>query len=140
MAWTTRDLSVAEAAHVVGLPRKHLDVIMMRTRPVASLYCGKRGKGKRNWFSLKDACVLRLALGLERAGRNWLTAIAQAYQHMEHPPPADALLVVPVASVSASSGRVVVGLPSPLPSSAFIVVPIGKLVEEITESINGLAV
>lgn len=138
MAWTTRDLSVAEAAHVVGLPRKHLDVIISRTRAVSVLYSEKR-KGRR-WFSPRDIAVLRVAMDLERGGRHWATAIAQAFEHLEHPPPHGALLIVPAASVSARSGRVVIGLPNPLPSDAFITIPIGKLVEEIQESINGLAI
>ena len=136
MAWTSRDITVAEAAQVVGLSRKHLDTLMVRTRPLQVLYCGRRGT--RNWFSVKDITVLRVALELERAGRNWSTAIAQAFEHLEHPPPPDALLVVPVASVSATSGRMLTGLPDPLPSSSFICINIGALAAATMEAVDAL--
>lgn len=138
MAWTSRDVTVAEAARVVGLHRSHLDVIISRNREIDTLFSEKR-KGRR-WFSAKDITVLRVAFELERAGRNWLTALAQAFEHLEWPPPPEALLIVPVAAVSCTSGRVITGLPDPLPSSSFITIPIGKLAAEIEEAVHGLAV
>lgn len=136
MAWTSRDITVAEAAQVVGLSRKHLDTLMVRTKPLQPLYCGRRGT--RNWFSPRDITVLRVAQELERAGRNWPTAIAQAFEHLEHPPPPDALLVVPVASVSCTSGRMLTGLPDPLPASSFITITIGAIAAAVQEAIDGL--
>ncbi|MFD1744052.1 hypothetical protein ACFSE1_01125 [Rhizobium helianthi] len=138
MAWTSRDFSVAEAAQCVGLHRTHLDVIISRANPLATLFSEKR-KGRR-WFSVRDITVLRIAYELERAGRAWNTAIAQAFEHTGTQPPPDALLVVPVASVSATSGRVLTGLPDPLPSSSFITVPIGRIAAEIMEAIDALAI
>lgn len=138
MGWTSRDLTVAEAARVVGLSRAHLDVIIHRTKPLQDLYSAKRKGGR--FFSPKDITVLRVALELERAGRNWTTAIAQAFQHLENPPPRDALLVVPVGSVSCTSGRMLTGLPDPLPSASFITIPIGRIAAETQEAINGLAI
>jgi hypothetical protein len=136
--WIARQYSRDEAASLCGLKVATLDVVMHRTKGLETLYSEKR-KGRR-WFSPKDISVLRVALDLERAGRDWGTAIAQAFQHLEHPPPSGAHLVVPVASVSCVSGRVLTGLPDPLPSSSFITVPIGRLAAEIMEVANGLAV
>ncbi|MGO7965277.1 hypothetical protein ACC720_17630 [Rhizobium ruizarguesonis] len=129
MAWTSRDFTVAEAAQLAGLHRAALDNVVSRTKPLAPLYSEKR-KGRR-WFSAKDITVLRVAYELERAGRNWPTAIAQAFQHLATPPPEDALLVVPVLSVSATSGRVLVGLPALPGGGSMIVLPIGKITADI---------
>ncbi|MGL3605758.1 hypothetical protein ACSV9I_04535 [Rhizobium sp. G187] len=138
MAWTSRDLTVAEAARVVGLSRAHLDVVVSRNRDIDVLFSEKK-RGRR-WFSPKDIAVLRTAVELERAGRNWTTAIAQAFEHLEHPPPPDALLVVPVASVSCTSGRMLTGLPDPVPSTSFITITIGAIAAAVQEAIDGLAI
>lgn len=129
MAWTSRDFTVAEAAQLAGLHRAHLDVIVNRAKDIDVLFSEKRKS--RRWFSPRDIAVLRLAHELERGGRDWLTAIAQAFEHLSRPPPHDALLIVPVMSVSARSGRVVTGLPDPIPTASFITLPIGKTAAEI---------
>nr|WP_299500425.1 hypothetical protein [uncultured Rhizobium sp.] len=136
MAWTSRDLTVAEAARVVGLHRSHLDVIISRNRAIDVLFSERR-KGRR-WFSPKDIAVLRIGHELERAGRNWSTALAMAFEHLEWPPPPDALLVVPVASVSARSGRLLTGLADTPATSSYISIPIGRLVAEILEATDAL--
>lgn len=136
--WTAREFTRSEAADLAGLNVNTLDVVIHRTKPLQSLYSERRKGGR--FFSPKDITVLRVALELERAGRNWPTAIAQAFQHLEHPPPSDALLVVPVASVSATSGRLITGLSDPLPAAAFITIPIGAIAAATMEAINGLAI
>jgi len=129
MAWETRDFTVAEAANMSGLHRATLDVIIHRARHLDVLFSERRKH--RRWFSEKDIAVLRVAYDLERAGRDWATALAQAFEHLSQPPPHDALLVVPAASVSARSGRVVTGLTDIIPTSSFIVLPLGKIAAEI---------
>ncbi|QKK15612.1 hypothetical protein [Rhizobium indicum] len=129
MSWTAREYAVAEAARVAGIHRAHLDVIINRTKPLSPLFSEKR-KGRR-WFSAKDITVLRVAYELDRAGRNWPTAIAQAFEHLATPPPGDALLVVPVLSVSSTSGRMLSGLPVLPGSSSMIVLPVGKITDDI---------
>ncbi|TAW88382.1 hypothetical protein ELI13_06415 [Rhizobium ruizarguesonis] len=120
---------MAEAARVAGIHRAHLDVIINRTKPLSPLFSERR-RGRR-WFSAKDITVLRIAYELERAGRNWPTAIAQAFEHLATPPPNDALLVVPVLSVSSTSGRVLTGLPALPSSDSMIVLPIGRIANDI---------
>lgn len=129
MSWTAREFAVAEAASVAGIHRAHLDVIISRASGADVLFSEKRKH--RRWFSPKDITVLRLAHELERAGRNWLTAIAQAFEHLGQPPPPDAVLIIPTMSISARSGRVLTGLPKPLPSESFAVLPIGRIAAEI---------
>ncbi|NKL78878.1 hypothetical protein [Rhizobium leguminosarum] len=129
MAWTERVFTRTEAASLSGLHPVTLDVLLHRTKPLALLYSEKR-KGRR-WFSAKDITVLRVAYELERAGRNWPTAIAQAFHHLATPPPDDALLVVPVLSVSATSGLVLMGLPSLPSSSSMVVLPVGSIANVI---------
>ncbi|MCM5691438.1 hypothetical protein M8037_22190 [Sinorhizobium meliloti] len=129
MAWTSRDFTVAEAAQLAGLHRATLDVVVHRARHLDVLFSERRKH--RRWFSPKDICVLRVAYELERAGRDWATALAQAFEHLSRPPPTDALLVVPVMSVSARSGRLVTGLAETIPSASFTVLPIGKIAAEI---------
>lgn len=132
MAWTDRVFTRAEAARMAGLHPVNLDVVLHRTKPVATLYSERRGS--RRWFSPRDITTLRIAFELERAGRNWLTAIAQAHQHLAAPPPSDAILVVPVLSVACTSGRVLTGLPALPWSASMIVLPIGKIASEVVEA------
>lgn len=134
--WNAREYTRSEAARVAGFNESTLGVILHRTKPLQDLYSAKLKGGR--FFSPKDITVLRVAQELERAGRNWPTAIAQAFQHLEHPPPTDALLVVPVASVSCTSGRLLTGLPDPLPSSSFICINIGAIAAATQEAIDGL--
>ncbi|TIT43833.1 MAG: hypothetical protein E5W76_04975, partial [Mesorhizobium sp.] len=102
MAWTSRDITVAEAARYAGLPRASLDVIVSRAKDCEVLFSEKRRH--RRWFSQRDICVLRIAFELERAGRSWLMALATAYDHLEHPPDPEALLVAP-AVIRRGCGR-----------------------------------
>ncbi|MBY3225264.1 hypothetical protein [Rhizobium laguerreae] len=136
MAWTERVFTRAEAATLSGLHPVTLDVLLHRTKPLAPLYSEKR-KGRR-WFSAKDITVLCVAYELERAGRNWPTAIAQGFQHLDTPPPDDALLVVPVLSVSSTSGRVLTGLPALFSSGSMIVLPIGSIASEVVSACDQL--
>ncbi|MFQ6181658.1 hypothetical protein ACLMJV_06835 [Sinorhizobium meliloti] len=129
MAWTSRDFTVAEAAQIAGLHRATLDWQVHRARHVDFLFSEKRKH--RRFFSPQDITALRLAHELERGGKDWLTAIAQAFEVLQQPPHADALLVVPVMSVSARSGRVITSLPDPIPTASFITLPIGKIAADI---------
>ncbi|WP_417426258.1 terminase TerL endonuclease subunit [Hoeflea sp.] len=101
---------------MAGVHRAHIDVIINRAKPLEVLFSERR-KGRR-WFSAKDIAVLRIAHELGRAGRLWNTAIAQAFTHLEHPPPRDAILIIPVMSVSHTTGRVLTGLPDPVQDTA----------------------
>ncbi|CAN7481063.1 hypothetical protein [Mesorhizobium sp. LjNodule214] len=103
--WTARDFTVAEAAAMAGLRRGTLDAWVHRIRDAEVLFSERRGD--RRWFSPQDICILRVGYELERAGRNWLTAIAQAFEHLQTPPATDAVLVVDVISVSSASGRII---------------------------------
>ena len=137
MTWTERAYTRAEAASTAGLHLATMDVIIHRAKPLATLFSEKRKS--RRWFSPIDIAVLRLGYELERAGRNWSTAIAQAFEHLGQPPPPDALLVVPVMSVSARSGRVLTGLTVPLLSSeSMAVFPIGRIVADIVAACDKL--
>lgn len=136
MAWTSRDFTVAEAAHLAGLHRATLDWQVHRAKAVDVLFSEKRKH--RRWFSPKDICVLRLAHELERAGKDWLTAVAMAFEHLGQPPPPDSLLVVPALSTSARSGRVVTGLADLIPAASFVVLPIGRIVEEVVRKCDEL--
>jgi len=130
MSWTERAFTRAEAANMAGLHLTTMDVVIHRAKPLAALFSERR-KGRR-WFSPKDIAVLRLGYELERAGRNWLTAIAQSFEHLGQPPPPDAILIVPVMSVACTSGRMLTGLSVPLtPSQSMAVFPIGKIVADI---------
>lgn len=132
MAWTSRDLTVAEAALYAGLHRASLDVIISRAKGAEVLFSEKRKH--RRWFSQRDVCVLRIAFELERAGRNWLAALSAAFDHLEHPPPSDALLVAP-AVIKRGCGRPRLisdrdagRLPFDVST---IVIPIGRICAEI---------
>lgn len=103
--WTARDFSVAEAAALAGLRRGTLDAWVHRIREAEILFSERRGD--RRWFSPQDICILRVGYELERAGRNWLTAIGQAFEHLQQQPPDNAVLVVDVMSVSSASGRII---------------------------------
>lgn len=141
MAWTRRDFTVAEAAQLCGLPRASLDVLIHRARDVAVLFTEKRGS--RRWFSLKDICVLRIAFELERSGRNWLTAIGVAFDNLEHPPPADALLIAPaVIRRACGSPRIICDrdVPRLIFERSTVVVPIGRIVADITKEAEHVAV
>lgn len=140
-AWIVRDFTVAEAARVVGLSRKHLDVIVGRNRTLEVLFSEKR-KGRR-WFSLRDIAVLRIAFELERAGRDWLTAIAAAYDHLQDPPAVDALLIAPAVRKRGCS-RPRIMSDRDVPRLRFdvstIVVPIGAICQTITKEAANVAV
>ncbi|MBU4529719.1 MAG: hypothetical protein KUA43_08575 [Hoeflea sp.] len=141
MAWTTRDLTVAEAARIVGLSRKHLDVIISRNRTLDVLFSEKR-KGRR-WFSIQDVAVLRIAFELERAGRSWLMAIAAAAQNLRTPPAADALLVAPaVMRRACGSPRIISDrdVPRLKFDVSTIVIPIGSIVQSIVKEAADVAI
>ena len=139
--WDRRDFTVAEAAHLAGLYRSQVDLLIHRARHVSVLFFEKRGS--RRWFSLKDICVLRIAFELERAGRTWLTAIGAAFDNLEDPPPVDALLIAPAVQ------RRACGLPRiisdrDVPRLNFgrseIIVPIGRIVSDILKEAESVAI
>jgi len=127
--WTTRAFTVAEAAAYCGLHRASLDVLIHRSRHVAALFCEKRRS--RRWFSLKDICVLRIAFELERSGRNWLTAIAAAFDNLEHPPDQSALLIAPAVQKRGCGLPYLATTPPAVFERSEIIVPIGRIVAEI---------
>ncbi|QND59847.1 hypothetical protein [Mesorhizobium huakuii] len=105
------------------------------SRPrVSVLFTEKRGT--KRWFSVKDIAVLRIAHELERSGRSWLMAIGQAFDHLERPPDPDALLIAP-AVIRRGCGLPRIVRDRDVPRLNFerseIVIPIGRIVSEITK-------
>ena len=141
MAWKSRDITVAEAARIVGLSRKHLDVIISRNRSLDVLFSEKR-KGRR-WFSLQDVSVIRIAFELERAGRTWLTAIAAAFDNLQEPPAEDAMLIAP-AVIRRGCGSPRIISDRDVPRLQFdvstIVIPIGKICQSISREADDVAI
>ncbi|MBZ9999643.1 MULTISPECIES: hypothetical protein [unclassified Mesorhizobium] len=131
--WQNRDFTVAEAAALAGLRRGTLDAWVHRIRDCEILFSERRGD--RRWFSPQDICILRVGYELERAGRGWLTAIAQAFEHLQTPPAADDVLVVDVMSVSSASGRVISDrdVERLAVDKSKILLPIGSICAEISE-------
>ncbi|MBN7759984.1 hypothetical protein JYP52_02460 [Nitratireductor aquibiodomus] len=132
--WQHRQFTAREAAHLCGLSRGQLDIIIHRNRAVADLFSAK--VGTRRLFSLRDICVLRLAHILERFGRTWLFAISDAFEVLEDPPPRAAM-------ISVRLGR---SLPTPTNyrperplDEPTLLIPVGKIVHELKEK-AGVAV
>lgn len=137
MAWDRRDYTVDEAARVAGMPRGSLDVLIHRARDVSTLFSEKRGS--RRWFSLRDICVLRVAFELERSGRNWLTAIGTAFDNLEYPPPGDMLLIAPAVQKRAC-GLPYMATEPPAFDRSYVVMPIGRIVADITKEAADVAI
>jgi hypothetical protein len=78
MTETCRDLTVAEAAELIGLSRNHLDQIIHVIGPMAELVSYK--DDNRRYFSRRDCAVLKIARIFERFGMTWLFAIADALE------------------------------------------------------------
>lgn len=129
--WRERAFTQDEAAKLSGLHPVTLRSIVHRARDIDVLFSEKRKT--RRFFSPRDITVLRIGYELERAGRTWLTAIAMAFEHTEHPPPDDALLLVRGKSVSAFSGVIIDEdeLARLAIEESIIVIPVGKLVAEV---------
>ncbi|CAN7500856.1 hypothetical protein [Mesorhizobium caraganae] len=126
-----REFALAEAADLAGLHRNTLDQWVFRAKDVDVLFSERRGRNR--WFSPRDISVLRVGYELERAGRGWLTAIAQAFEVLQHLPPDDAILVVDVMSVSAKAGRIICDrdVERLAVDKSKILVPIGAISAEI---------
>ena len=133
MTWDRRDLTVAEAAALSGIHRANIDLIVHRAKDCDVLFSEKRGRNR--WFSPRDVAVLRIAYECERAGQTWLNALARAFEHLQEPPAADAVMVFRANSVSAFSGRIIPDRDvERLPvDEAIVLIPIGKIVSGITE-------
>lgn len=133
MTWDRRDLTVAEAAALSGIHRANIDLIVHRAKDCDVLFSEKRGRNR--WFSPRDVAVLRIAYECERAGQTWLSALARAFEHLQEPPAADAVMVFRANSVSASSGRVIPDRDvERLPvDEATVLIPVGKIVADIIE-------
>ncbi|MBU2483895.1 MAG: hypothetical protein KKG78_02330 [Alphaproteobacteria bacterium] len=138
MAWTSRDLTVARAAQIVGLSRAHLDVIISRNKNLEILFSEKR-KGRR-WFSVRDIAVLRIAFELENAGRNWLSAIATAFDNLQEPPAADALLIAPAVRKRACGLPYIADRPPDVFERSEVIIPIGRIVAEIIKEADNVAI
>ncbi|MDW9682473.1 MerR family transcriptional regulator [Sinorhizobium meliloti] len=127
--WRERAYSVGEAATLAGIRRSTLDVWCIRQPH--ELFSEKRGH--RRWFSPRDIAVLRMARELERGGMVLLTAIACAYEHMQEPPAADAVFVIPAGKLSPRSGWFISDrdVPRLAVDKSIILIPIGQLVAGI---------
>ncbi|QIA23104.1 hypothetical protein [Mesorhizobium sp. AA22] len=140
-AWTHRAYTRDECAVLCGMPRGSLDVLTHRARDVSVLFTEKRGT--KRWFSVKDICVLRIAHELERAGRSWLMAIGAAFDNLQHPPPADALLIAP-AVIRRGCGLPRIISDRDVPRLNFerseIIVPIGLICQTIVKEAENVAV
>ena len=107
--------------------------------PLEVLFSEKR-KGRR-WFSVQDVATLRIAFELERAGRTWLTAIAAAFDNLQEPPAADALLIVPAVRKRACGPPRIISdrdVPRMQFDISMIVIPIGRIVGEIIHACEQL--
>ncbi|AID29850.1 hypothetical protein MCHK_2036 [Mesorhizobium huakuii 7653R] len=133
-AWLHRAFTREECAMLCGIPRGSLDVLTHRARGVSVLFTEKRGT--KRWFSVKDIAVLRIAHELERSGRSWLMALGTAFDNLEQPPDPDALLIAP-AVIRRGCGLPRIVADRDVPRLNFerseIVVPIGRIVAEITK-------
>ncbi|KHJ54540.1 hypothetical protein LA66_14005 [Aureimonas altamirensis] len=105
MTWTTRDLTVAEAAELCGFSRARLDVIIGRLDGAQTLFSAK--KGGRRWFSPRDVSVLAVAHELERFGSTWLAAVGAAYEALQDEPAEDAILVATLAKTMPTITRTI---------------------------------
>lgn len=129
--WTAREYTRAEAAALAGMPEGSLDSLIHHARDVSVLFSEKR-KGRR-FFSLRDIAVLRVAHELVHAGRNWLTALGSAYEHLERQPPPDAMIIAP-AVISRACGPPIIAhhLPTTVDRS-LVIVPVGRIVADIMQ-------
>ncbi|MCO5145539.1 MAG: hypothetical protein M9895_05085 [Aquamicrobium sp.] len=131
--WHRRTYSADDAARLCGVSRNHLDVILHRSGPMIDLVSEKVGRNRL--FAPADIAVIAVAHQIERAGRSWLQAIGIAFEHLEDPPPIDAILVAPVPGKGCGPTRIIADrdvsrlqVDRPL-----ILIPIGA----ICASING---
>lgn len=130
-AWSTRDFTVAEAAELCGLSLGHFRVILHRNRHIQTLFSEKR-QGRR-WFSLKDICVLRIGHVLERFGRTYLMGISDAFENLDQPPDAEAVMVLTLGRSLPVPRRIISDRDVPrLPvDEGTLLVPIGRIVADI---------
>lgn len=136
--WKARAFDTEEAAKLSGIKPAQFHLIVHRNRDLAILFATKI-KGRYR-LSLRDICTLRIAMELERGGRVWVTALAQAWQHCASLPSPDSVLIVPANSVSASSGWTISDSDvSKLQiDETLLAIPIGKICAEITERAESL--
>lgn len=80
-AWTSRGLTVAQAADLIGITRNHLDQIVKTIGPMADLVSAKHRH--RRYFSRRDIAVLRIAYAMERFGTTWLFAMSDAIEAVD---------------------------------------------------------
>lgn len=139
--WTARGFTRDEAARLCGIPLGTVAVLLHRARHVAVLFSEKR-KGRR-WFSLRDIAILRVASELEKAGAVWLSAIAHACEVLDDPPAPDAILVAPTFPMRGRGSPRVISdrdVPRLTIDRTYALVPVGKIVTEIMEAANAMAV
>lgn len=139
MHWDRRDFTVAEAAAMSGIHRANVDLLIHRAKGVSTLFSEKRGRNR--WFSPRDIAVLRIAFELERSGRNWLTAIGTAFDHLyEGPPDPEALLIAPAVQKRACGLPYIAAQPPAVFERSEIIIPIGRIVAEIIKEAELVAV
>lgn len=138
--WSSRDFTVAECAAMSGIHRANIDLIVHRAKDCDVLFSERRGRNR--WFSPRDIAVLRIAYECERAGQTWLTALARAFEHLQEPPQADAVLVFKAKSVSASSGRLIPDrdVERLRVEESLVLIPIGRIVADIIKEVAIVAV
>lgn len=134
--WNSRTYTVAEAAALAGLHRSALDNVISRASIFADMFSEKRGH--RRWFSPRDITTLRLAYELERGGRHWSTAIAQAIEQLAAQPEAGAILMVPINSVSHRSGKVITEADIPATEQSMSLYPIGRIAGAVVNACQEL--
>lgn len=136
--WAERAYRRDAAAAGSGIHPKTLDVLIHRMRDADVLFSERQGGARV--FAPRDICVLRVGYEIERAGRSWLDALAIAFEHLETPPAADAVLVMTPAPVRASGGPKVMARDAvpPADRDSLLIVPIGAIVADIMLRIGGL--
>ena len=132
--WSVRVYSRAQAAELAAINPGTLDVRIHRMRDCDVLFSERRNS--RRVFSARDITVLAVAYEIERAGRSWLDALGIAFDHLQEPPEADALLILTPTPVRDSGGpRVAKEVPEPVERST-LVVPIGSIATDILNRIG----
>lgn len=127
--WSVRVYSRAQAAELAAIHPGTLDVRIHRMRDADVLFSERRNS--RRVFSARDIAVLRTAYEIERAGRSWLDALGIAFNHLQEPPDADALLILTPTPVRDCGGpRVANEVPATIERSTLIV-PIGSIAADI---------
>lgn len=133
--WGERVFRRADAARLSGIHPQNLDTLVHRMRDCDTLFSERQGGARV--FSPRDLAVLRTAYEIERAGRTWLNALSIAFDHLETPPDANAVLVMTPAPVRDSGGpHVLHRAEVPPVDRPTLIVPHGLIVADILNRIG----